>query len=186
MNPVIAEIDRLYHHDPESAYFGEAVTKLQHAEQAAFHATQAGADEELILAALLHDIGHLLEGGQRHQEIGVIDHDQRAGQWLRQHGFGERLAQLVAGHVNAKRYLVATNAAYRGRLSNASQRTLELQGGPMTEAEAAAFAADPLLRDHLRLRSWDEMAKDPAAQVPPFRSYLERLAAYLAPSLAGH
>jgi putative nucleotidyltransferase with HDIG domain len=113
-------------------YFGEAVSKLEHAEQCAWQARQAGADEELVLAALLHDIGHLIESefAQRDQRVGVINHDELGAVWLPQRGFSRRLARLVAGHVDAKRYLTATNPAYLERLSPASQETLRLQGSP--------------------------------------------------------
>jgi 2-amino-1-hydroxyethylphosphonate dioxygenase (glycine-forming) len=163
-------------------YFGEAVTKLQHAEQCAWHAAQAGADEELILAALLHDVGHLLDtpDTQRDARVGVINHDAIGEQWLLERGFSPRLAALVGGHVDAKRYLTATNAGYYERLSETSKETLRLQGGPMQEAQASTFAADPHLRDKLRLRSWDEMAKDPAWTGPGIESYRKRLVAHLA------
>jgi 2-amino-1-hydroxyethylphosphonate dioxygenase (glycine-forming) len=151
---ICAEIEALFQSKARSEYFGEAVTKLQHAEQAAHLAHQAGADRETILAALLHDVGHLLDGGHEDPEVGVIDHDKLAAAWLRQRGFGERLIALVEGHVDAKRYLVATNAAYDSRLSDASRRTLALQGGPMSSSEAVRFGDDPLLKEKLRLRSW--------------------------------
>jgi len=162
-------------------YFGEAVTKLAHAEQCAWHAQQAGADEELVLAALLHDIGHLLdtEEAMRDERVGVINHDQVGRRWLLDRGFSERLANLVGGHVAAKRYLTATNASYRERLSPASKETLHLQGGPMDEASALAFANEPEMRDMLRLRAWDEMAKDPMWQGPSLESYREMLDRHL-------
>ena len=160
------------------AYFGERVTQLQHALQAAHCAVLARADEELVVAALLHDIGHLL-GGNLHAEIGVIDHDQSCVAWLRERGFSERLIALVSGHVAAKRYLVATRADYRARLSEASTKTLALQGGAMSEAEVKAFAESPYFRDLLRLRSWDEAAKEPEAVVPGLESYVGMIAGVL-------
>lgn len=162
-------------------YFGEAVSKLQHAEQCAWHAQQAGADEELILASLLHDIGHLLESEDaiRDESVGVINHGDIGRDWLLERGFSQRLADLVGSHVDAKRYLTATNAAYMERLSPASRETLALQGGPMDEVHAEAFSREPELRDMLRLRSWDEMAKDPNQVVPPLSSYREMLVRYL-------
>jgi phosphonate degradation associated HDIG domain protein len=162
-------------------YFGEAVTKLAHAEQCAWHARQAGADDELILAALLHDIGHLLDTEEtiRDERVGVVNHDDIGRQWLLDRGFSERLATLVGGHVDAKRYLTATHAGYVERLSPASKETLRLQGGPMDESSAREFAGEPELRDMLRLRSWDEMAKDPDWQGPPLESYREMLVRHL-------
>lgn len=178
---VVGEVLALLQGSDGEQYFGEAVTKLQHAEQCAWHASQAGADEELVLASLLHDIGHLLdtEGTQRDERVGVINHDETGARWLRERGFSERVAALVGGHVDAKRYLVATNAHYRERLSPTSQETLRLQGGPMADADATQFAQDPYLRDKLRLRSWDEAAKDPKWQGPGIEMYREMLLRHL-------
>lgn len=179
VDKVVTEIQELFAKRARSEYFGEAVSKLQHAEQAAALAARAGADEETILAALLHDIGHLLEGGVEDAEVGVIDHDHLAARWLRERGFGERLIALVEGHVDAKRYLVATHPDYDAKLSEASRRTLALQGGPMSPAEVERYAVDPLLREKLRLRSWDEQAKDPEAVVAAFGDYEGMLRKYL-------
>jgi phosphonate degradation associated HDIG domain protein len=162
-------------------YFGEAVSKLEHAVQCAWHARQAGADEELVLASLLHDIGHLfdVEGTVRDERVGVVNHDEVGEQWLLERGFSPRLARLVGGHVDAKRYLTATNEAYLSRLSPASVETLKLQGGPMEEGDAAEFAAEPELRDMLRLRSWDELAKDASWTGPGLESYREMMIRHL-------
>lgn len=164
-------------------YFGEAVTKLEHAMQCAWHAQQADpGDEELVLAALLHDIGHLFDeaGTERDERVGVVNHDEMGERWLLARGFSPRLARLVGGHVDAKRYLTATNAAYLKRLSPASTETLALQGGPMSASEAAAFAASPDVHDMLRLRSWDEMAKDPHWSGPGLNAYREMLLRHVA------
>ena len=177
-NPIVTEIVRLFEERGGQEYFGEAVTQLQHALQAAHAASQTGADEEGVLAALLHDIGHML-GGENLEGVGVVEHDHAAMDWLRARGFSERVIQLAGGHVAAKRYLVSTNPAYHARLSPTSQRTLELQGGPMSEEEALSFRANPLFEDVLRLRVWDEAAKDPAAVPPDLTSYLPLLERHL-------
>ena len=179
---VIDQVFALLQRSGGEEYFGEAVTKLQHAEQCAWHAQNAGADDELILASLLHDIGHLLdvEGTVRDERVGVVNHDEIGQQWLESQGFSKRLAALVGGHVDAKRYLTAVNPAYLARLSPASVETLRLQGGPMDAATAAQFAAVPELRDILRLRSWDEMAKDPDWRGPGLESYRDMLVRHLA------
>jgi phosphonate degradation associated HDIG domain protein len=163
-------------------YFGEAVSKLEHAVQCAWHARQAGADEELILASLLHDIGHLFdtEGSVRDERVGVVNHDSIGEQWLLERGFSPRLARLVGGHVDAKRYLTATNKEYMGKLSPASVETLKLQGGPMEPADVEAFSGAPELRDILRLRTWDEMAKDPQWTGPGLPEYREMMIRHLA------
>lgn len=178
---VIGEVFALLTDSGGEQYFGEAVSKLEHALQCAWQASVAGADEELILAALLHDIGHLIddEGTVRDKRVGVVNHDETGARWLLERGFSERVARLVGGHVDAKRYLTATNPEYERRLSPASVETLRLQGGPMSAAEADAFGTQRELRDILRLRTWDEMAKDPAWRGPELRHYREMLERHL-------
>ncbi len=168
----------------DEQYFGEAVTKLEHALQCAWHAEQAGADEELVLAALLHDIGHLFDEDSsiRDTRVGVVNHDETGARLLLERGFSQRLARLVGGHVDAKRYLTATNASYLDRLSPASLETLRLQGGPMEAEAAGRFAQDPDLKDILRLRMWDETAKDPEWRGPGLEAYRDRLLSHLAPA----
>lgn len=160
-------------------YFGEPVTQLEHALQAAELARAAGADDDTVLAALLHDVGHLLDEGKPHPDVGIIDHDETGARYLRQLGFSERIAALVGGHVNAKRYLVTANPGYRSRLSAASTLTLELQGGAMGPAETTAFASDPHLPDRLRLRLWDEQAKVPGRVTAPLFSYRDSIVRHL-------
>lgn len=154
-------------------YFGEPVSQLQHALQAAQCARDAKTDDEMIVAALLHDIGHIIssESAHRHEQVGVIDHDAQGEEYLRKLGFSRRVIALVGGHVNAKRYLVATNPAYSKALSEASAVTLELQGGPMSSEEAEAFAKDPLFHSMLQLRGWDERAKEPGRVVTSLDEY---------------
>lgn len=160
----------------QSEYFGEPVTQLEHALQCAWLARAAGADDEMVIAALLHDIGHLIvEGGV----LGSPDHDQEGAAYLRRFGFSDRVLELVAGHVQAKRYLTATNPDYFARLSDVSKQTLIDQGGPMSPVECEAFAQDPLLTDKLRLRSWDERAKLPNLEVAGLDSYRPLLANHL-------
>lgn len=153
-------------------YFGEDVTQLEHALQCAYLARAAGAEEDVVLAALLHDIGHLVAEGD---ELGNPDHDQLGATYLESLGYGGTLVELVAQHVQAKRYLTATNPEYLARLSVASRQTLELQGGPMTPEEAAEFAEHPLFRDVLRLRAWDEEAKVPELPIDGLEFYREML-----------
>jgi 2-amino-1-hydroxyethylphosphonate dioxygenase (glycine-forming) len=181
VNEIVDEVFDLLQRSGSEGYFGEAVSKLDHSEQCAWHAQRAGADEELILASLLHDIGHLLEAENAvHDErVGVINHDAIGQEWLRSRGFSERLVTLVGGHVDAKRYLTAVNPEYMGRLSPASAETLVLQGGPMDPSTAAAFAESPELRDILRLRTWDEMAKDPSWDGPRLEAYRDMATRHL-------
>ncbi|HVT91690.1 MAG TPA: HD domain-containing protein [Bryobacteraceae bacterium] len=174
---VVGEVLALLENSAGAAYYGEPVTQLEHALQCAQLARDAGASAEMVASALLHDIGHLLETetAQRHEEIGVVNHDDVGAAYLLERGFSPRVAELVRGHVDAKRYLTTANPSYASKLSGASAATLALQGGPMTPEEAAAFQRDPLFAEKLRLRSWDEQAKRPGWQVASLESYRDLL-----------
>lgn len=138
-------------------YGGEPVDQRTHALQTAWLAMDSGADDELVVAAALHDIGRARpvraeHPGQPHEV---------AGAEFARHRVGERAAWVIAQHVPAKRYLVATDPAYHALLSPASVASLKVQGGPMDEREVADFAAHPLATDAVALRRWDDAAKDP-------------------------
>jgi predicted HD phosphohydrolase len=92
--------------------------------------------------------------------FGVVSHERLGADYLRRAGFSERMARLVEYHVQAKRYLTLKEPGYYERLSEASRRTLEYQGGVMTAEEAEAFEQDPLCAVSLRMRQWDELAKE--------------------------
>jgi 2-amino-1-hydroxyethylphosphonate dioxygenase (glycine-forming) len=156
----------LFEKHGHEAYIGEAVSQVEHAVQCAWQAAAANADDEMVIAAFLHDVGHLLEmaglaeGVEHMDAYGVADHDELGGEMLRQMGLSERVACLVASHVQAKRYLTATDEAYYEQLSEASRQTLVHQGGPMDAAEIKAFESDPLFPDFIQLRHWDELSKE--------------------------
>jgi gamma-butyrobetaine dioxygenase len=155
-------------------YGGEAVDQRRHALQCAGHAVAAGADDELVLAAALHDIGYTEQvraafPGMPHEESGAAFVRDRVG---------ERVAWLISQHVPAKRYLVAVDEAYFGQLSPASVRSLERQGGPMSKAEVAEFGSHPQAEDAVALRRWDEGAKDPAQAGLPLAELLRALDRY--------
>jgi putative nucleotidyltransferase with HDIG domain len=154
-------------------YIGEGVSQLAHALQAADLARRAGADDEAVLAALLHDIGHLCSGSDapRMEGVGVARHEEIGAAYLERLGLPLRVTELVRGHVAAKRYLVARDARYLARLSEASRATLMHQGGQMSPAEQHLFESLPHHEDLLRLRSWDESAKDPRRSTPDLASY---------------
>jgi predicted HD phosphohydrolase len=115
----------------------------------------------VVQAALLHDIGQICaESAENMGGFGVVSHERLGADYLRRAGFSERMARLVEYHVQAKRYLTLREPGYYERLSEASRRTLEYQGGVMTEAEAEAFEKDPLCAMSLRMRQWDELAKE--------------------------
>jgi len=144
-------------------YLGEAVTIGEHMRQAGALAEAAGAPAPLVAAALLHDVGHLRsESDARHGSGGA--------RWLSQ-WFGPAVTEPVRLHVEAKRYLCATEPGYSGLLSPESVRTLARQGGPMTPDQVAAFEARPCARDAVAVRRWDDEAKDPAVTPPEFAHF---------------
>jgi len=168
-------IVNLFAQHGHDAYFGEPVTQLDHALQCAHLAEQARADDETVVAAFLHDIGHLLPAERASGYMdgyGTVDHEQLGADFLREQGFPEKVAQLIENHVNAKRYLVFKNPDYFARLSEASLKTLEFQGGPMTPGQALAFETNPHFRAILQLRGWDEQAKIPGLPTPDVAHYL--------------
>jgi len=152
----------------------EPVTALEHALQCAQLAEWAHADDALVAAAFLHDIGHFpLEG----DEVGdAVDdrHETRALPFLDEH-FGPEVLQPIRLHVAAKRYLVATDPDYLGSLSPASVHSLGLQGGAMTPAEVDAFEVTPYAMDAVQLRRWDDLAKVPGQRTPPLGYYIALL-----------
>ena len=162
----------------EDDYIGEPVSQLEHALQCAALAVDAGASDALVAAALFHDIGHLCAGDDDEvmPGLGVVRHEHLGAEFLARAGYPDAVCELVRGHVEAKRYLVATKPGYAERLSTASQGTLALQGGALTAEEVERFAADPLGRDKLRLRVFDERAKETDARVPGLDHYTELLA----------
>lgn len=154
------------------SYLGERVTMSEHMLQAAQLAEQAGASDDLITAALLHDIGHYTsEFPEDALEHGVDNHHDSAGARVLEPFFPASVTDCVRLHVSAKRYLCAVEPDYFDRLSAPSLHSLGLQGGPMDEAEAIAFAANPRLDDILRVRRWDEAAKEAGKPTPPFDHY---------------
>ncbi len=155
-----------------AAYFGESVSQTEHALQSAHLAVGSGADEELVVAALLHDVGHLLSGlPEDVAQHGIDDSHEEAGAvWLEKH-FGPAVVMPVRLHVAAKRYLCAVEPDYLRGLSSASQLSLRLQGGPFALAEMRTFEAQPHFKAAVALRRWDDGAKVPEWEVPELEAY---------------
>ena len=165
-----------------AAYFGEAVSMTEHALQAAHFAQEEGAPPSLVVAALLHDIGHLVVAVPDDIEDWTEDahHEEVGSRWLAAR-FAPELTEPVRLHVPAKRYLCATDPQYLGRLSDASVLTLKLQGGPMGSAEIAAFEAQPYFREAVRIRLWDDQGKVAGLKTPALSSYREMIEALARP-----
>jgi phosphonate degradation associated HDIG domain protein len=157
--------------------YGERVTQLDHALQCAQLAAAEGAPESLVLAALLHDYGHLIENRGAPAEARGVDGEHEAlGAATLSLGFGEAVTRPIALHVAAKRYLCAAEPGYFASLSPASRLSLDLQGGVFSVAEAAAFAALPYASEATRLRRWDDDGKVAGmTDTPPLASYRDLL-----------
>lgn len=166
------ELFALFQKRGVAAYFGESVSMTEHALQAAYFAQGEGAPPQLIVAALLHDVGHLLEEvpdelddwkrDARHEEVGA--------RWLKQR-FPASVWEPVRLHVPAKRFLCAAMNDYFAKLSSASVVTLKLQGGPMSPTEAACFQSEPFYRDAVRVRRWDDAGKVAGLATPGLHHY---------------
>jgi phosphonate degradation associated HDIG domain protein len=174
---VYAQVLQLFAARGGASYFGETISTAQHALQAAYFARQAQAPEALVLAALLHDIGHLIDAAPDDLAEWTTDaqHEVVGSRWLTQH-FGPEVSEPVRLHVAAKRYLCATDARYYGQLSSASLLTLGLQGGPMSSAEAAQFVAEPFHGDAIRMRRWDDAGKVPGLATHELHDYAALIA----------
>ena len=158
----IDEIIHLFETHGANAYHGEDVSQREHALQAALMAEREGADSELISAALLHDIGHLLYEGEEHAAVRGIDdrHEFFGAAWLEKH-FGPAVTEPIRLHVDAKRYLCTAEPGYFDRLSPSSVRSLELQGGPLESDELERFR--------------DEAAKVAGLETPTVEDFRQHL-----------
>ncbi|KJV10244.1 hypothetical protein VZ95_06285 [Elstera litoralis] len=173
---LLAKLTDIYEGRATRAYGLTDVHQLAHALQSAELAAEAGESPALILAALLHDVGHMVhELGEDPARAGVDDrHEDLGADWLAQH-FPRQVSEPVRLHVAAKRYLCATEPGYTELLSEDSIRSLALQGGPMSAEECTDFRTRPFVEEALRLRRYDDAAKDPNRQT---RRFGEFMAAY--------
>jgi phosphonate degradation associated HDIG domain protein len=166
------EIMRLMGERGGEAYFGEPVSQLEHALQAAWFAMKANCGQALVAAALLHDVGHLLHDLPENVADQGVDtcHEEAGYAWLLER-FGPGVAEPVRSHVAAKRYLCHVDPDYYARLSPASVQSLVLQGGPFSEEQAREFERLPYYRDAVQLRRWDDAAKVPGLVEPGLEAY---------------
>jgi phosphonate degradation associated HDIG domain protein len=169
------EIETLYQQRGAEQYSGEPVTQLEHALQTAALAEAEGAVDELITAALLHDLGHLLQDlGPTPTLRGVDDRHQGVALPFLRGLLPARVLGAIALHVDAKRYLCATRPGYADALSADSVRSLRLQGGVFDAPGAAAFIARPGAPDAVQVRLWDDRAKTAGLATPPLGHFLAR------------
>lgn len=180
---VTDEIMSCYQQHGGEEYAGEKVTQLEHMVQAAQLAEEQGYDNEVVLAAFLHDIGHICEAGRGDNEMdgfGIKDHEEIGADYLLQKGFSKKVVRLVQSHVEAKRYLTYKDPEYYDKLSDASKKTLEYQGGKMEKEEAEAFEQYPLFDLIIKMRKWDEQAKIEHKPLPDLSHYRELILNHLA------
>ncbi|WPH04660.1 Hypothetical protein R9X50_00755300 [Acrodontium crateriforme] len=183
-------------------YIGEAISQLEHSLQAAHQATLAQADDETVIAALLHDIGHFLppkdvraiahdirtmrtadansSDEDEADNVGRVGHEMIGAQYLASLSFSPKVSALVGSHVAAKRYLCAVDPAYHATLSDASKKSLIFQGGPMSDEEVRQWSANDWCQDMCRLRKWDDAAKIVGLQVKPAEQYEAMIEKHLA------
>ena len=169
---IVDHIFTLFERRGHAAYVGEAVSQLEHALQTASQADQKGAPDYLIIAALLHDLGHLLHGMPEDIAALGVDgqHQDMGAAWLSRH-FGTAVTEPIRLHVAAKRYLCAVEEQYQHQLSLASVQSLALQGGGMDATEVQAFRRREWWSEAVWLRRLDDTAKIPGWRVPGLEHY---------------
>ena len=162
------------------AYMGEPVTMAQHMEQSAACAVADGASDELVIAALLHDVGHFVGDFPLDALENGIDnvHEEAGARFLAAY-YSPAVTEPIRLHVPAKRYLCAVDEAYLQRLSAASVNSLMVQGGPMNDAEIEQFEANSYHRDAIQVRLYDDDGKVAGLDIRPISDYRDRLESLL-------
>jgi phosphonate degradation associated HDIG domain protein len=169
---IIEKIITLFHEQGDSEYGGEPVTQGEHALQSAHLAMAEGASSSLVVASLLHDVGHLLHAlPDDAPDQGIDDLHEELGHRFLIKYFTQAVSEPVHLHVAAKRYLCAVEPDYFALLSEPSVISLQLQGGPMSVEECKAFTANPYHKEAIQLRRYDDMAKVPNLAVEPIEFY---------------
>jgi putative nucleotidyltransferase with HDIG domain len=171
---VIEELFNFFQESGFEEYVGEKVSQLEHALQTAKLAEEENYEDEVVLAALFHDIGHLMKFENEDAKMGNFgtkNHEHIGAQYLLDNGFSKKMYELVIGHVRTKKYLVYKFPDYKATLSEASLKTLEYQGGAMTEIEASTFEKDEFFHLHLKMREWDDKAKIPGLKTKSLTDY---------------
>jgi phosphonate degradation associated HDIG domain protein len=165
----------LYRERGADQYDGEPVTHLEHALQAAHLAEQAGSDDAIVTACLLHDVGHLVSGRPGTPTLdGVDDSHEKLGAKVLRSLFGATVTEPIRWHVDAKRYLCRVDPRYHARLSDDSRRSLVLQGGIFSVGQAESFIARRGAREAVSVRLWDDLAKLPGLRTPTLDHFVQR------------
>jgi putative nucleotidyltransferase with HDIG domain len=177
-NKIVEDIISIYNENGDRDYIGEKITQMQHALQSAYLASQENSlDNEFIIAALFHDIGHIIPVSEIKQmgNFGIATHERLGAEYLSNLGFPIRVCELIRLHVSAKRYLITTKPEYLSNISGASLETLKYQGGKMTPDEIEKFENNKYYKDAVRLRYIDDYAKKQVSElgidIPNIESY---------------
>lgn len=176
------DIINLYKNFGNQDYIGEPVSQIEHMCQCAQLAEKEKYDDEVILAAFFHDIGHLCEHIMEVDFMdgyGIVNHEKIGADYLSRKGFSKKIAKLIESHVAAKRYLTYKNPDYYERLSEASKNTLQFQGGRMSEKEANDFEREEWFILYITLRGWDEKAKEENVALPDLNKYRDMMIHHL-------
>lgn len=161
-------------------YMGESVSMAQHMEQSAASAVADGASDELIISALLHDIGHFVGDFPIDAlEKGIDNFHEEAGAQFLAPFYPASVTEPIRLHVAAKQYLCAVDKSYFDRLSAASKQSLEVQGGPMKEAKIAEFEANPYHQSAVKVRLYDDDGKVAGLDIKPVYQYRDKLKSLL-------
>ena len=165
----IDEVFDLYLKYGNKNYIGENISQLEHGHQAAMFAEKDNCSKEFIVGAFLHDVGHLLEFDNPHLQtmdnLGIMNHEKIGADYLRSIGFPELSCSIVENHVKTKRYLISKNINYYDKLSNASKKTFEFQGGKLTEDEIKQYEENKYFQENLKMRNYDDLAKDTSIRI---------------------
>ncbi|MCV6610991.1 MAG: HD domain-containing protein [Amphritea sp.] len=171
MAEILKQIEEIYSSMGHNQY-GEGITQTEHGVQCARLAQEEGERSDMVVAALLHDIGHLVE--EISSEHGNFKHDKVGAEYLAPY-FPPGVTEPIRLHAQAKRYLCTVESGYIDSLSEASKYSLEHQGGLMSEDEVTAFRAEPFYQQAIKLRRWDDEGKDPELTATPFSDFKEDL-----------
>jgi phosphonate degradation associated HDIG domain protein len=171
MSLSVDDILDLYERKGAKMYGAELVTQTEHALQCAMLAAEGGASAELIAAAFLHDVGHLIAERPHSLERAADDVHQYLPIPFLRGTFSDAVLEPIRLHVDAKRYLCKVERGYWETLSPASKHSLELQGGSFDAITADRFLARPFTWDAIRLRRWDDLAKVPGRATPDLREF---------------
>jgi len=171
MQDIIRQIEQIYA-DMGHNQYGEGISQTEHGVQCARLAKDSGESSEMVVAALLHDIGHLVE--EISPEHGNFKHDHSGADFLAPY-FPVAVTEPIRLHAQAKRYLCTVENGYFETLSEASVYSLKHQGGLMSEQEVTDFRAQPFYQEAVLLRRWDDEGKDTELSATPFAEFLPDL-----------